>query len=171
MNPPLALPILGRAPKSSGRKHLTDWEARIVEALADTVFPEDGAMPTGAASAGVVEWVDAYLDRLPADKRMLIRCMFMLYELDFAVFNPGRSSLFSSASAAERLRCLEAWDTSSLYVRRSAFQALKGTLLFAYLRSPEVHRDMGLKRGEVALKELMRKARAAADTPDAGTED
>ncbi len=171
MNPPVALPIIGRAPKRSGRKHLSDWEARILLALADTVFPEDGAMPTGAASAGVVEWVDTYLDRLPADKRLLIRCMFLLFELDFAVFNPGRSSLFSSASATERLRCLQAWDTSDLYLRRSSFQALKGTLLMAYLRSPAVHREMGLERGEVALKKLMRKARAAVDTPDVGTED
>ena len=145
-------PIL-RLLHRSGHKNLTDYEARIVEALADTIFPEDGPFAAGARTTGVVQYVDEYLDWIPQRERILIRCMFMLFEVDFAVFNPGVSNRFSAATPEERRRCLESWDRSSLYYRRSAFQALKGTILLAFLRHPDVQDQIGVRRGEVEIRE------------------
>lgn len=150
-----------RRPAPTEARHLTGPEARIVEALSSTIFPEDGAIPAGARTARVVQWMDEYLGMLPPDKRLLLRAMFLLFEIDFAVFNPGPSWRFSSATPEERTRCLEGWDQSWLYPRRAAFQALKGTILLAYLRHPEVHVQMGIKRGEAALRDLAETAEGA----------
>lgn len=150
----MKLPSLGASKRE--HRHLTVTEARIVAALADTMFPEGGAYPAGATTAGVVEWVDGYLGQLPPQQRMATRSMFVMFEAEFAVFNPGSSNRFSTATAEERAERLAAWEDSETYGRRAAFQALKATMLLAYLGHPEVKRQLGITRGEAALRQLAR---------------
>ncbi len=98
--------------------------------------------------------MDRYLSWLPTKQRLLIRGMFLLYELDFSIFNHGPSHRFSTASFEERKRCLDSWESSSLYFRRAAFQALKGTLLIGYLCHPTVQEQIGICPGDQALRHL-----------------
>ena len=153
--------------RTQGLRCLTDPEAEIFTALADTVFPDGTGMDTSASAAGVLEWVDEYLDQLPTMKRLQLRAMFIAFEADYAVFARDARARFSAADPEARTDYLRYCDEHPLYLRRSPFQALKSVLMLAYLRAPEVQRQVGITRGEVALKKLAQKVAVAEEVPAA----
>src|SRR5262249_56552507 len=87
--PPLPSPCPAR---------LARREAACVAAAADALFPRGGAVPPSGLDAGVVAWVDRWLDALPAATRRLVRAPFPPVEHAPPAF-PARRSGGPAASA------------------------------------------------------------------------
>jgi hypothetical protein len=146
-------------------KVLSAREARVVAALAETMFPEEGVL-LGARGAGIVEAVDAFMAAVPRTERVMMRAMFALFEVGIGVFGPGRRSLrFSRARNADRTAYVAAWEASDLYAKRLAFQALRSTFLIAYFQSDAVHQAIGVDGGEEVVRRWNERRRALQEIP------
>lgn len=142
-------------------KVLTRREARIVKALAETMFPEGGQM-LGAEGARVVEAVDDFMSRVPRQERLLMRTMFLMFEVSIAAFGPGRRLRFSKSKPEHRMAYMSAWENSDLYLRRVSFQALRSTFFLAYFGNEGVQGDIGLEDGEAAVERWRNTLRAVS---------
>ncbi len=139
--------VIPRARTFRRLKVLTRREARVVEAVAETIFPSDGSeMPT-VQEAQVVEYFDDMLEHLELKEQFLIRSLVALLEVQTLVFNGTRPKLFTRASPEERTKNLLGWETSSIFQRRLVFMAIRTMLLWAYVDSQEAERDMGFVPG------------------------
>jgi hypothetical protein len=124
---------------------LSDEEAAITAAIADALFPGDvGAppMPNGV-DVGVVEKFDKYLANLDETSADALRLLVHAID-DMAIFVGLGMTRFHKRSRKERIEVLDAWDTSSLMVRRSGFRALKYALSNQYCNHPDVLRAAGI---------------------------
>jgi len=135
-------------------KVLTQREARIITAVAETMFPPDQGLHVTPEQARVVEYLDELLAEVEPQERVLMRCMIALFEVQSLVTNPRRPSLFSRANAAIREKTLRGWEASNLYPRRVAFQALRSLMMWAYVDNPVVEQAMGVERGTAVIDRL-----------------
>lgn len=135
-------------------KVLTRREARIIRAVAETMFPPGPGRHVSPEEARVVEYLDELLAEVEPQERVMMRCMIALFEVQSLVTNPRRPSLFSRASHKVRQRTLAGWDSSNLYPRRVAFQALRSLMLWAYVDNPDVEQSYGVERGTAVIDRL-----------------
>jgi hypothetical protein len=133
---------------------LTRHEAKVILALAETVFPVDDPRHVRPGDARVVEYLDELLAQVEPRERALMRVLIALFDVQQAVATPTRPTLFSRARPEDRARSLEGWDKSSLYPRRVAFQAIRSLLLWAYVDNPDVERSIGVERGTKVVDRL-----------------
>jgi hypothetical protein len=118
-------------------KVLSADEARIVAAMADAMFPDDGwGMPNGI-EAGVIEALDDYLAAIDRETANLLRLLIHAID-DMSVMRNLGMTRFHKRSREERVAILRAWDTSSISVRRGAFQGLKFVMCMGYCEHPAV---------------------------------
>jgi hypothetical protein len=141
-------------------KVLTPIEVRIVGALGQTMYPRGGNIPIDASGARAVEYVDEWLTALPKRERVLLRLMFVLFEVAMPAFGPSRTRTFTRASPEAQYEYLHAWETSELYFRRAAMLGLRSVFAFAYLADAEVQRHIGVDDGV----EILRRQRAGVAT-------
>lgn len=130
--------------QSPGPNHemLSEDEARIASAIAEALFPGDGTMPAGD-EVPVVETFDDYLAAIPTNKANLLR--LLLHAIDeMAIATDLGLTRFRDRPLKERIDILNAWDASSLSVRREAFEALKMIMSMGYCESPEVLEAAGI---------------------------
>jgi hypothetical protein len=114
-------------------------EARVVAAMADAMFPEDGwGMPNGAG-AGVVEALDDYLSAIDEATANLLRLLIHAID-DMAIMRGFGMTRFHKRTREERIAILGSWDSSSSSIRRGAFQGLKFVMCMGYCEHPEVLR-------------------------------
>jgi hypothetical protein len=132
----------GYAPAKKPFKYLSRMDAAVIEAAAEATFPKGGDVTPSYADARVVEYCDDYIMWLPASQRILIRLLFVLFEHATIVFVPSLRRM-SSLSLEARVKYLEDWDQSPIYLRRMAFQSLRAILCMAYLADDEVNRQIG----------------------------
>lgn len=128
---------------------LTQREARVVRALAETMFPKEEGMPT-VEEADVLGYFDSLLSNLQLKEKLLIRSLLALLEVQSLAFNGRRPRLFSQATPNERTRNLAGWEKSRIFQRRLTFMAIRTLLLWAYVDSSETERGMGLIGGTQA---------------------
>ena len=146
-------------------KVLSRREARIVEALAETMFPEGGRIASSKA-AKVVDAVDAFMADVPPTERVMMRAMFGLFEVGIGVLGPGRSWRFSKAHAHDQKAYIADWESSRFYLKRLGFQALRSTFLITYFQSAAVLDGIGVEDGEQALARWQQKRGLVSDGPD-----
>jgi hypothetical protein len=124
---------------------LSEEEAAITAAIADALFPGDvgtPAMPNGV-EVGVVEKFDTYLANLDPSSADALRLLVHAVD-DMAIFADFGLTRFHKRTREQRIEVLEAWDTSSLMVRRSGFRALKYALSNQYCNHPDVLAAAGI---------------------------
>lgn len=128
------------------------WDAAFLNAAADTFFPADGPLPVAGRDAELAARTDRYLAQLPRRQRLLIRALFMLIEQSTLIFparGVGAFRRFSSMSPEQREAVIQGWADSGLYLRRTAFSALKAVLIMGYLGHPECRRALGFEPFEL----------------------
>jgi hypothetical protein len=146
-------------PSTRKYKVLTWREARAVMAVAETMFPAGGNLKTTVEEAEVVTYVDNLLASMQLKERILVRCLFTLFEVQLLVTQPTSPKRFSKASLEERTSSLVQWDKSSLHMQRVAFQALRSIILWAYVDNPTVAREIGIKPGtDVIARQQIKQA-------------
>lgn len=138
-------------------KVLTNREASILRAVAETMFPSADGSHITPEEARVVEYIDELLAEVEPRERIMMRCMITLFEVQSLVTNPVRPSLFTRASLKVRQRTLNGWDKSNLYPRRLAFQALRSLMMWAYIDNPDVEQSIGIERGTAVIDRLKAK--------------
>lgn len=149
---------------------LTPIEARIVGALGQTMYPREGGIPIDATQARALEYVDQWLLALPANERVLVRLMFVLFEVAMPAFGPSRLRTFTRASEKARRDYLIGWEQSRLYFRRASMFALRSVFAFAYLGDDEVLRTIGIEGGAETLARQRREGSLhLADRPGPDT--
>ena len=146
-------------------KVLSRREARIVEALAETMFPEGGRTVSSKA-AKVVDAVDSFMADVPPTERVMMRAMFGLFEVGIGVLGPGRSFRFSKAHVDDRKAYIAGWESSRFYLQRLGFQALRSTFFITYFQSAAVLDGIGVEDGEQALARWQQKRGLVSDGPD-----
>ena len=83
-------------------KVLTPIEAKIVGALGQTMYPREGAIGLDATQTRAIEYVDEWLTLVPFKERVLLRLMFVLFEISMPAFGPVRTRRFSRADPDSR---------------------------------------------------------------------
>ncbi len=143
----LARIFAGHPPLPAGVRRLGRGEAAFVAAAADALFPSGGAVEPSGSQAGVLAYVDDYLDRMTPRTRLLVRLLLFLFQ-HATVFFPARHPLgfrrFSSLPPEQQVEVLSAWSQSRLFPRRLAFMSLRAILTMGYFADPAVLRRLGL---------------------------
>jgi hypothetical protein len=134
-------------------RHLTQHEARLVQAFGETCFPDDGGELVGSDHVDIVGWMDGHLERLPRVQRWQIRAMFVAFEAEFALKGRAHTRSFADAHLEERQRYVETMEASGHYVERGPLVLMKGLMMLAYLRHPDVRRGMGIGRNQIGSDE------------------
>lgn len=130
---------------------LSDHERRIVLAIGQTMFPRDSVLSIDGKDAAVADWVDDYLDRMPAFSRTQVRALLNTFEYGYAAWAGRPRATFSSARPAERAAYLESWERSATYVQRQLHEALRTVMTFAYVDSAPVDAEL---RGRSATRRV-----------------
>jgi len=144
--------VLGYPPAADRLVAIGRWDVAFLNAVADSFFPEDAAMPVAGRDADLPGYVDRYLSQLPRRQRLLIRALFVLFEQSTLVFparGVGAFRRFSSMSPEQREAVLRDWSESNVHLRRLAFSALKAVLVVAYFGHPECLRALDLDPFEI----------------------
>lgn len=139
-------------------KVLTPYEAKIIGALSQTMYPRGGDLAPDHGQQRALEYVDTWLTAIPLKERTLVRCMFVMYEMGMLVFGPSRTRTFSAAKPEHQAAYLNAWENSSIYFRRISFSGLRSVLTLAYFADPSVQAMIGVENGV----EVLRRQRAAS---------
>jgi hypothetical protein len=133
--------FLGYPPKSVPGGRLGAKEQAVIAACADTFFPAGGPIPVSGTQAGLVDYMEGYLERLPSTQKTLIRLLLWFIEHGPWVFGP-KQTRFTKLEERHRLAVLEDMRKSSIYFRRIAFLSMRTMLTMGYLAHPEVARSM-----------------------------
>lgn len=124
---------------------LTQREARILRAIAETLFPaDDNGMPS-VDEAEIIEYMDDLLVHLPRREALLIRGLLNLIEFQSLALSASSRRLFSQASVEDRLANLAGWESSRFPQRRNIFTAIRTLLLWAYADSQSMEKVIGMR--------------------------
>ncbi len=128
---------------------LAPRDVAFLDAAADVFFPAGEGMPLSGLEADLPGYAEAYLSELPVQKRRLILALFTLFEqgpLLWPARGLGAFRRFSSLDREQRVRVMQGWADSRLFLRRTAFSALKAVLILGYLGRPESLASLGFTR-------------------------
>jgi hypothetical protein len=117
---------------------LSDNEKRLVLAIGQTMFPRDAILPIDADDAGIVAWIEDYLERMPPFSRTQIRALFQTFEYGYAAWAMRPSASFAAAKPQDRADYLASWEQSTTYTQRQLYEALRAMFTFAYVESEVV---------------------------------
>ncbi len=122
---------------------LSEGETAIAEAITDAIFPGDHlGMPNGN-DVDTVATLDEYLAAI--DERTANYLRLLLHAIDeLSVVSGLKMRRFHRRSRDERIKILNAWDSSRIAARREAFSALKLILSMGYCESPQVMGAAGI---------------------------
>ncbi len=113
----------GRA-AAQGRALLSDEEAKVVAAIADTYFPPGNELGVAAQDVDVVGGVDAYLNGLLPREKALLRGVVMAFDA-WPRLSFTSSARFSDLPLDDRVAILSAWEDSALDERRQLVSVLR----------------------------------------------
>ena len=133
---------------------LTQYETRIVQALADVMFVPTDTLPD-ADTAGVIERVNMYLNALSMEQRAQMRAMFVAFDVGFPVVMRAPTKRFVDASFEEQQEYLQRAE-ATMGNPRMAFEGVRLVMLVAYAESGAVMESLGM------VSRADRKARRAA---------
>lgn len=128
-------------PPGLATRNLSRKEQAILAAAADALFPPGGPIPLSGTEAGAIPYLDAYVGRVDAGQRALMRLLFQAVEHGPWLFGP-RFARFTRLDPASRIVFLRLLANSNLYFLRVIFLSLRIMLTMAYLANEEVARRM-----------------------------
>jgi hypothetical protein len=147
-------------PEGLATRNLSRKEQAILAAAADALFPPGGPIPLSGTEAGAIPYLDAYVGRVDAGQRALMRLLFQAVEHGPWLFGP-RFARFTRLEPAARIVFLRQLAGSDLYFLRVIFLSLRIMLTMAYLANEEVARRMRI----VTSLAPFAPSKAAADAP------
>lgn len=132
-----------RQPAARGFKVLSAQEVLISDAIAEALFPGDGAGAPSGVEVGLTRKFDELLaTTLKGDSADLLRVL--MHALDEGAAVGGGWTRLHRLPLPERVAALQAWDTSYIAGRRHAFGALKIMYAMCYCEDPAVLQAIGV---------------------------
>ncbi len=126
-----------------GRKSvLRSREKKIVTACAEVLLPAGGAIPVSGLDAGVVDYFDDMLSKVPPMTRVLLRGLLQLVEHSPTVYGPLKRPV-TRLGAEDRRKVIARLMVSRSYLVRTAFLGLRTVLTIAYFGNEQVVRSVG----------------------------
>jgi hypothetical protein len=129
-------------------------EQAIVAACADALFPPGGPIPLSGTEAGVVEYMERYVQWAPRATRVLIRLLIRFIEHSPWLFGP-RHARFTRLSHEERCAALDRMARSQVYFHRVSFLSMRTMLSMGYLANPEVSRSIGITSSATPFERIV----------------
>lgn len=127
-----------------GARLLSSSELRVVQALAEALFPE-GPFPVGGLEADIAHAVDRILaDVLEESQATAFR--YVLRTLDWGTA-ASRGTRFTDLPVEARREVLGTWREPDVLARRVAADSIKALLGMAYFRHPVVLEHIGWRVG------------------------
>lgn len=127
---------------SGKRAVLFEKERAIVAACAEVLLPAGGAIPLSGLDAGVVDYFDDVMARIPVTTRFLLRALLQFVEHSPTVYGPFKKPV-TKLGLDERRKVIQGLANSRLYLLRTAFLGLRTVLTIAYFGNEEVNRSVG----------------------------
>jgi hypothetical protein len=116
-------------------------EQAIVLACADTLLPQGEELPAFAGDGGIVTYFDRLMQGVPPRSRPLLRVLLRFLEHGPWIF--GLRPRLTRQSRAARIRTLDAWNRSSIYLLRLSFTSIRTLLALALLSDERVLARIG----------------------------
>lgn len=115
-----------------------------IRGSAEALFPDNDLGAPDWRGTDIVTRTVAYLDELPPPQRRLIAFLFLFVELlaPFVLLVGLRR--FSRLSVERRLRAVQTWRASRIYLIRVVGDALKAVMTMMYAAHPSVIKYMGM---------------------------
>lgn len=133
--------LLGRPPRVTGLRVLSDREHHTVAQLARAAFPDGAVFPVGASDVDLARAFDAFLADEPEWNRRDLSRALLLLELGPLLFE-ARLRTFSRLAPEEALAHFERWGEGGL-LRRQVSTALRKILSLVFYDTPAVWRHIG----------------------------
>ena len=118
-------------------RRMRSGERRALGAVLRTLVAEDEAILSRTEPDRVAARLQAQLDRLPLILALAFRLALTAIEWG-PLLSPRYLRRFSRLSLAVRLRRLEGWEFSRLFLKRDLFKLIKLTALANMLQEPEL---------------------------------
>jgi hypothetical protein len=141
---------------------LTNREVAIVETIAQTFFPRDGAVSVDSDEAQVAHYIDRFMARLPLFEQLGMRALLGAIEYGIVATTLNPRARFTTASESERQTWLESWERSSSAARRNVFQAVRSMLTIAYTESDAVKTSMNMHEREALIEAELERVKESA---------
>lgn len=127
-------------------------EYGILAAIAEALCPGGEALPT-ASDLDVASLVDATVARMHrSDQDEFKLALWLMESAVVGGLLDGSFHGLTHLSLADRTAALEAWRTSGLTVRRTAFRAVSGLVMAAYWSHPKTWQHVGYAGPPVWMK-------------------
>jgi hypothetical protein len=137
--------LLSAQPAASGLRTLSESEARVVEAVAETYFPPGNPFGLAAGDVDVRGPVDAWIsDMYPRERRGL---RALLRGLERWPQLSGGGGAFTSLNVAQRAAVLHAFDESTIAERRTLAALLRQVCLLPLLENDIILAALGHRHG------------------------
>ena len=131
---------------------MSDDEARVVEAVAETYFPAGNPFGVAAVDVDVRGPVDAWISGMYPRERRGLRAL--LRGLERWPQLSGAGGAFTSLTVAQRVNVLHTFDESTIAERRTLATLLRQVCLLPLLEHDVVLKALGHRHG-CALPELV----------------
>lgn len=136
--------LRGFGPPAAGYFLLDELEADVVRQLAAAAFPGPPDWPLSADEVNVAAFVDLYVSQLYADLQGLLRTLIRAVNVSTLATHGATMRLLPGP---ERLAAWKAWGSSTIAVRRAAYQSLTFAMHLGYFEDERVRAAGGLTRG------------------------
>lgn len=134
----------------SGRRVLTDDEARFLDAAADALFPPGNALGVDGASVGVSAGTDTLLDGQPPSVLRVFHAVLSVLDW-WPVLAFSSTARFSSLPLDERVQVLRSFDESGLEARRGLVSLVRVLVSMFVFERREVLIAIGHRDGCVCV--------------------
>ena len=141
---------------------LSSREVAIVETIAATFFPREGNVNVDSDEAGVADYIDRFVARLPLVEQFGMRALLGAIEYGIVTVTLNPRARFPTATDSERQAWLESWERSSSAARRNVFQAIRSMLTIAYTESDAVKNGMNMREREALIDAELTRVKESA---------
>lgn len=133
---------MSRTEKKEVPAVLGEREHRVLQALAERLFPRDPRFPCSAADIDFAPHVDRFVASTGPEVSRNIRRAILAFERGAHL---SRFSLkpFTKLRPEEQDKYVRAWAKSGFYPRRALFNALKALVSLVYASQKSVERAVG----------------------------
>jgi hypothetical protein len=138
--------LFHRKPSKSGMKLLSDDEAKFIEALSETHFPEENAIGVAGSAVSIPSGVDRWLTGMGSQEQMIVRTLLVVVDR-WPQLSLSRMDRFSALPFEDRVEMIRGWETGHSDVKRGLAELLRTVVSLHYFEDPRVLASIGLEFG------------------------
>lgn len=123
-------------------RHLSNREARTIQAIAEILIPEGGSFPLGYKEVEIVPFVENFLAGVPLRVRIFVYINLWIMEY-FSWITVRSPWIFSGMSLKKRDEVIRKLRKNRWFAVRGIYMFTSIILLMAFYRDPQVMNTIG----------------------------